>query len=184
MVTGQNEYKDDVSEAYYDTEARLKTQQTKLDRLHALLEQAATMEDIIALETALSETELQIEYLTGKPSPLRQPHRLLHREPVSQRGLQTLHGRPGAGDLRPAAGRRLLHRLPPGCGRPGGPGGLPGPELDGPDSAGAGFNGGGGAAAAAVEKKDCRLPRLRQRTPAVKPDSQIPTRRQRVWIFA
>lgn len=64
-VTGQNEYKDDVSEAYYDTEARLKTQQTKLDRLHALLEQAATMEDIIALETALSETELQIEYLTG-----------------------------------------------------------------------------------------------------------------------
>ena len=54
-----------VSEAYYDSEARLTTQRTKLERLQTLLAQAATMEDIIALESALSETELQIEYLTG-----------------------------------------------------------------------------------------------------------------------
>jgi len=60
-----NEYTDDVSEVYYDNEARLTTQRTKLERLHKLLEQAATMEDIISLETAISDTELQIEYLTG-----------------------------------------------------------------------------------------------------------------------
>jgi len=64
-MTNCNEYKEDVSEAYYDNEARLTTQRTKLERLHELLEKAATMEDIISLETAISETELQIEYLTG-----------------------------------------------------------------------------------------------------------------------
>jgi len=58
--TGEN-----VSDSYYDLEARLKTQQTKLDRLHALLEEANEMKDIIALEETISETELTIEYLTG-----------------------------------------------------------------------------------------------------------------------
>lgn len=55
----------DVSEAYYDTESRLVTQQTKLERLQGLLAQAATMEDIIELENAISNTEYQIEQLTG-----------------------------------------------------------------------------------------------------------------------
>lgn len=64
-MTHCNQYSDNISERYYDTEARLTTQRTKLERLHALLEQAATMEDIIELETAISDTELQIEYLTG-----------------------------------------------------------------------------------------------------------------------
>lgn len=64
-MTRCQQYTEDVSEVYYDTEARLKTQQTKLDRLHVLLEQADTMEDIIALESALSDTELAIEQLTG-----------------------------------------------------------------------------------------------------------------------
>lgn len=56
---------DDVSESYYDTEARLVTQQTKLARLQELLAQAESMEDIITLESAISETELAIESLTG-----------------------------------------------------------------------------------------------------------------------
>ena len=60
-----NEYQQDISEAYYDNEARLATQRTKLERLQTLLAQAESMEDIIALESAISETELQIEYLTG-----------------------------------------------------------------------------------------------------------------------
>ena len=46
-------YSEDVSEVYYDSEARLATQRTKLERLQTLLAQAATMEDIIALESAL-----------------------------------------------------------------------------------------------------------------------------------
>lgn len=56
---------DDVSEFYYDTESRLATQQTKLDRLQELLARADSMEDIITIESAISETELAIEQLTG-----------------------------------------------------------------------------------------------------------------------
>ena len=63
--TRMSEDTENVSEAYYDVEARLSTQRTKLERLQELLAQAESMEDIIALESALSETELQIEYLTG-----------------------------------------------------------------------------------------------------------------------
>ena len=64
-VTDRGEDSQNVSEAYYDTEARLTTQRTKLERLQQLLSQAENMEDIISLESAISETELQIEYLTG-----------------------------------------------------------------------------------------------------------------------
>ena len=60
-VTHKNESTEDVGERYYDTEARLKTQRTKQERLLALLEKAETMEDIIALEGALSDVEFQIE---------------------------------------------------------------------------------------------------------------------------
>lgn len=64
-LTYRNETSENVSEVYYDLEARLTTQRTKLTRLQELLAEAKNMEDIITLETALSETELQIEYLTG-----------------------------------------------------------------------------------------------------------------------
>lgn len=56
---------EDVSERYYDVAGRLKTQQTKLERLQELLTQAKNMEDIITIESAISETEQQIEYLSG-----------------------------------------------------------------------------------------------------------------------
>lgn len=59
------ESSDDIGEPYYDTEARLKTQRAKQERLLSLLTQAATMEDIISLENALSETEYQIEQLSS-----------------------------------------------------------------------------------------------------------------------
>lgn len=60
-VTSRSESSEDVGERYYDTEARLKTQRTKQERLLALLEKAESMEDIISLESALSEVEYQIE---------------------------------------------------------------------------------------------------------------------------
>lgn len=61
-----DEYADDVSEEYYDTAGRLKTQQTMLDRLRALLEKATSMEDIISIESAISDTEEQIDRLSGQ----------------------------------------------------------------------------------------------------------------------
>ena len=60
-----NEYTEDVSEMYYDTAGRLDTQRTKLSRLQALLAQAESMEDIITIENAISETEELIDRLSG-----------------------------------------------------------------------------------------------------------------------
>ena len=64
-MVSRDAYSEDVSEAYYDSEARLTTQRTKLERLQELLGKAESMEDIITLESAISDTELQIEFLTG-----------------------------------------------------------------------------------------------------------------------
>ncbi len=56
---------DDITESYYDTSGRLDTAKIKLQRLQTLLEQATEMEDIIALESAISETEWTIDNLSG-----------------------------------------------------------------------------------------------------------------------
>ena len=64
-VTSQDRNSDNISELYYDTESRLATQRTKMERLQMLLAKAENMEDIIDLENAISETEYQIEQLTG-----------------------------------------------------------------------------------------------------------------------
>lgn len=56
---------EEITEAYYDTQGRLKTQQIKLERLQELLAKAEAMEDIITIESAISETEWQIETLSG-----------------------------------------------------------------------------------------------------------------------
>lgn len=64
-VTSQDQNAENISERYYDTESRLETQRTKMERLQTLLSKAETMEDIIDLENAISETEYQIEQFTG-----------------------------------------------------------------------------------------------------------------------
>lgn len=53
----------DISLDYFDTETRLKTQRTRETRLLALLEQAATLEDIVELESALAEVSYEIQML-------------------------------------------------------------------------------------------------------------------------
>ncbi len=64
-LTWRTQNQENVTEAYYDTAGRLKTQQIKLERLQALLAKAELMEDIITIESAISETEYQIENLSG-----------------------------------------------------------------------------------------------------------------------
>lgn len=64
-VTCFSDSSEDVGEQYYDTEARLATQRTKLERLQELLSKAEKMEDIITLEGSISDTEYVIEKLTG-----------------------------------------------------------------------------------------------------------------------
>jgi len=53
----------DISLDYYDTETRLKTLRTRETRLHALLEKAATLEDIVQLENALADVSYEIQML-------------------------------------------------------------------------------------------------------------------------
>ena len=64
-VSHSEESNEDIGERYYDTEARLKTQRTKQERLLALLEKANSMDEIISLENALSEVEYEIEQLSS-----------------------------------------------------------------------------------------------------------------------
>lgn len=54
-----------ITESYYDTQSRLETARIKLERLQALLAKAEKMEDIITLESAISETEQAIDDLSG-----------------------------------------------------------------------------------------------------------------------
>lgn len=63
--TWRNTNQEDVTESYYDTQGRLKTQQIKLQRLQELLSKATDMKDIITIESAISETEWNIESLSG-----------------------------------------------------------------------------------------------------------------------
>ena len=63
--TWRDTRQEDISERYYDTQGRLKTQQIKLERLQTLLAKAEAMEDIITIESAISETEQMIDDLSG-----------------------------------------------------------------------------------------------------------------------
>ena len=60
-VTYINRSSNDVSEGYYDTRSRLTTAQAKLERLQELLKEAQDMEDIITIESAISDTQWEID---------------------------------------------------------------------------------------------------------------------------
>jgi len=65
-ATAYSEYAQDVSENYYDIETRLATQEAKMQRLNELLLQATSMEDLITIENAVTETQYQIDRYTGQ----------------------------------------------------------------------------------------------------------------------
>ncbi len=65
LVTYSSSSAEEISYQYYDTQSRLETQEIKLDRLQALLQKAEEMEDIITIESAISETEQAIDSLSG-----------------------------------------------------------------------------------------------------------------------
>lgn len=64
-LTWRSQSAENITEFYYDTQGRLKTQQIKLERLQELLSRAEAMEDIITIESAISETEQLIDSLSG-----------------------------------------------------------------------------------------------------------------------
>jgi hypothetical protein len=64
-VTTSYTQSQDITKQFVDTEARIKTLKVQEERMLALLTKAEKMEDIIALESRLSELRLEIESYTG-----------------------------------------------------------------------------------------------------------------------
>ena len=64
-VASLNRSGTDVSETYYDTQARLETAKKKLARLQELLSKANDISEIIAIEESISDVEYEIDALTG-----------------------------------------------------------------------------------------------------------------------
>lgn len=64
-VTARSETADDVSDSYYDTKTRLATQEALLARLQALITDAASLSDLLKLESQIADTQYTIDRLTG-----------------------------------------------------------------------------------------------------------------------
>ncbi len=64
-VVSEQSSGEDVTEQYFDTEARLKSLKIQQERLHELLKKAVKMEDILIIEKELQTTLYEIENYTG-----------------------------------------------------------------------------------------------------------------------
>jgi hypothetical protein len=65
-VTSRSERVNDITDAYYDVDGRLRTLRVEEERLLALLEKAEKLEDMLTIESHLSDVRYQIEKLTGQ----------------------------------------------------------------------------------------------------------------------
>ncbi len=58
--TYENESQEDITMSYYDTEAHIEALETQHERLLELMEEASSIDDIVALEERLSEVEYEL----------------------------------------------------------------------------------------------------------------------------
>lgn len=65
-VSSFTTYVNDVSDQYYDLDSRLETQLDKMERLQALLAQAADVSDLIEIESSIADTQYNIDRYTGQ----------------------------------------------------------------------------------------------------------------------
>ena len=65
-VTNNETYTEDVTEEYYDSQARLKVLEAKEVRLIALLDKAANIPDIVTIESELGNVRSEIEVIKGR----------------------------------------------------------------------------------------------------------------------
>ena len=65
-VTSMTQEMQDVSDSYYDVSTRLNTQKEKMKRLQSMMESAVRMTDLIEIESAIAETQYQIDRYTGQ----------------------------------------------------------------------------------------------------------------------
>ena len=62
-VTNRSETAQDVTESYYDTQARLESKQLLLGRLQELVAMAESLDDVLALERQMADTQYEIDRL-------------------------------------------------------------------------------------------------------------------------
>ena len=62
-VTHRSESAEDVTESYHDTQARLDTQLALMDRLQALMTDAASLSELLELQAQIADTQYQIDRL-------------------------------------------------------------------------------------------------------------------------
>ena len=65
-VVSRTETAEDVTESYQDTAARLATQQAKMERLQALMNDTASLSDLLELESAIADTQYTIDNLQSR----------------------------------------------------------------------------------------------------------------------
>ena len=65
-VVNHDTYTEDVTEEYYDSQARLTVLEAKETRLIALLDKAASITDIVSIENELAKVRSDIEVLKGR----------------------------------------------------------------------------------------------------------------------
>lgn len=65
-ITSFSSYVEDAGDRYYDLAARLETQQKKMERLQALMEQATDVSDLIEIESSIADTQYLIDLYTGQ----------------------------------------------------------------------------------------------------------------------
>lgn len=70
-VQSRNASTDDVTAQYVDTEARVKTMQSSVDRVRALMSQATKLGDIVALEAELSRRQADLESTQSQLAALK-----------------------------------------------------------------------------------------------------------------
>lgn len=64
-LTNFQDYTDDITDQYFDTDARLQVLKAELERLQSILVKTDNLADVIALEDRISSVMLEIEQLTG-----------------------------------------------------------------------------------------------------------------------
>lgn len=64
-VVSRSESMDDISDTYFDAQARLETLNIQEERLLAILEKTESLEDVLTLESALSDVRYEIESITA-----------------------------------------------------------------------------------------------------------------------
>jgi len=69
-ILSKSQTTDDVSAQYFDTEARIRVLNTQLDRLEALLEKADKLEDIITLNSEITDVMYELDRYEGQKRQL------------------------------------------------------------------------------------------------------------------